>query len=155
MSHHSPKSFEKLNYVTLENMLRGSGDIGAMLSLAWGFRLLDRGEQTRVQVENLKPRDCEALPPFQILGRPHIDKGLGFQLSLKPGECGRLEEVLGDSKPGRKKSEEKAARHQLLVGMVKQGKTETEIWQAVKNEIEQSTFKKELRQARSAAKAKY
>jgi len=33
-AHHAPKGFEGQDHMTLENILRGSGDIGAMLSTA-------------------------------------------------------------------------------------------------------------------------
>lgn len=35
-AHHSPKPFARENRMTLENVLRGSGDVGAMLTTAWG-----------------------------------------------------------------------------------------------------------------------
>jgi RecA-family ATPase len=41
-AHHAPKGFEGQNFMTLENILRGSGDIGAMLSTAWGVRQVGR-----------------------------------------------------------------------------------------------------------------
>ena len=40
-AHHSPKVFSKDNVMTLENVLRGSGDIGAMLCTAWGLEQID------------------------------------------------------------------------------------------------------------------
>ncbi len=52
---HSPKSFAKETTMTLENILRGSGDIGAMLATCWGVRLLDE-KQNIVYVQNCKPR---------------------------------------------------------------------------------------------------
>ena len=39
--HHSPKSFETAQSMTLENILRGSGDLGAMISTCWGIRQID------------------------------------------------------------------------------------------------------------------
>jgi len=36
-AHHSPNSFGKDNFMTLENVLQGSGDIGAMLATCWGL----------------------------------------------------------------------------------------------------------------------
>jgi AAA domain-containing protein len=40
-AHHAPKAFERAQNMNLENMMRGSGDIGAMVGAAWGIRLLD------------------------------------------------------------------------------------------------------------------
>src|SRR5207248_3485005 len=37
-AHHSPKNFGSMNYMTLENILRGTGDIGAVLCTCWGVR---------------------------------------------------------------------------------------------------------------------
>ena len=76
--HHSPKSAEKAVVMTLENMVRGSGDLGAMLDVAWGIRQLDRNTST-IHVECLKPRDFEPAPPFVLVGRPHIDETHDFR----------------------------------------------------------------------------
>jgi hypothetical protein len=40
--HHSPKGFERAEHMSLENVLRGSGDIGAMLGACYGVRMLNR-----------------------------------------------------------------------------------------------------------------
>jgi hypothetical protein len=70
-AHHAPKGFERENFMTLENILRGSGDIGAMLSTAWGVRQVD-GARTALYVQNLKPRDFQPCQPFLLEGRPHL-----------------------------------------------------------------------------------
>jgi hypothetical protein len=91
-AHHSPKSITQANdkgrYVTremtLENMVRGTGDIGAMLDNAIGYRHADSDScpeylkeshgLTRVVVQNLKDREGITGPEeFIIQGRPHID----------------------------------------------------------------------------------
>jgi hypothetical protein len=146
---HSPKSFETATYMSLENVLRGSGDIGAMASAAWGVRMVDR-THTRVQVENIKARDFEAPPPFQIQGRPHIDHGKGLQMFLEPGACESLKQYVKDG-VGRKKDPAKAERRALLEQMVKEKKTREEIAAAVKEHgwnIASSTLDKEIRQAK-------
>ena len=88
-AHHSPKPFAKENVMRLENVLRGSGDIGAMLTTAWGIKQLDAA-QNIIHVENVKPRDFQPCGPFQIIGRPFIDQAGDFLLHKRPGECGSL-----------------------------------------------------------------
>jgi hypothetical protein len=87
--HHSPKPFARENVMRLENVLRGSGDIGAMLTTAWGVKQLD-AEQNIIHVENLKPRDFQPCGPFQLIGRPYINETGDFSLHKRPGECGTL-----------------------------------------------------------------
>jgi hypothetical protein len=41
-AHHSAKAFENAEYMSLQNILRGSGDIGALLSGCWGLRQIDK-----------------------------------------------------------------------------------------------------------------
>lgn len=76
--HHSPKSAEKAVVMNLENMVRGSGDLGAMLDVAWGIRQLNRNTTT-LHVECLKPRDFLPAPPFVLEGRPHINETHDFK----------------------------------------------------------------------------
>jgi len=92
--HHSPKSFEKETEMTLENAVRGSGDIGAMLSNAYGIRQLVP-ESNLIHVECLKGRDLDELVlPFQIEGRPWIDDTGNFRMVRPPGECESLAEEI-------------------------------------------------------------
>lgn len=86
---HSPKSFGSQNSMTLENMIRGSGEFGAALATAWGIKQIDRTTNT-VHIENLKARDFEACGPFEIIGRPYIDDTGDFALHKSPNECGSL-----------------------------------------------------------------
>lgn len=88
-AHHSPKPFARENVMRLENVLRGSGDVGAMLSTAWGIKQLDAAGNI-IHVENIKPRDFQPCQPFQIIGRPCIDESGDFRLHKSPGECGSL-----------------------------------------------------------------
>ncbi len=90
-AHHSPKPFARENVMRLENVLRGSGDIGAMLTTAWGIKQLDAAENI-IHIENIKPRDFTPSQPFQIIGRPFIDQAGDFALHKKPGECGSLQD---------------------------------------------------------------
>jgi hypothetical protein len=116
-AHHSPKPFAKETVMTLENVLRGSGDIGAMLSTAWGIKQID-AEQNIIHVENIKPRDFCPPPPFQLIGRPSINETGEFKMHKKPNECGSL---ASEQQPERDKGgapvqarEARAANMQLL-----------------------------------------
>ena len=92
-AHHSPKSTaepdekkQKLKEMTLENMLRGTGDIGAMCDCVWGLQPDDGGKEslreyldesrnlTRLFAKCIKPRDFEPADPFRIQGKPYIDE---------------------------------------------------------------------------------
>lgn len=92
-AHHAPKGFESQDHMTLENILRGSGDIGAMLSTAWGIRQLDPDRNT-LYVQNVKPRDFQPCLPFVLEGRPHLDNAGCFLMTHRPGEAGELSERL-------------------------------------------------------------
>jgi hypothetical protein len=87
--HHRSKGAGSFD-MTLENVLRGSGDFGAMADCVWGVehaRLTGKGKEddkatylkesqtlTRLYLECVKPRDMEPVDPFVIQGRPHIDE---------------------------------------------------------------------------------
>jgi hypothetical protein len=92
-AHHAPKGFEGQDYMTLENILRGSGDIGAMLSTAWGVRQVDP-DRNALYVQNVKPRDFQPCLPFLLEGRPHLDNTGRFLMTHKPGEARELREYL-------------------------------------------------------------
>jgi AAA domain/Homeodomain-like domain len=99
-AHHSPKSFGKDSFMTLENVLRGSGDIGAMLATCWGLAQID-DSQNRIFVQNVKPRDFLPCQPFIIQGRPSINETGYFELTEPPGFAGCLADHKSDRKPGR------------------------------------------------------
>jgi hypothetical protein len=88
-AHHAPKHFADASYMTLENALRGTSELGAMLSTAWGVKKVDE-KTNRVFVENIKPRDFEPCKPFMLEGRPHINDTGDFLMVAKPGEAGKL-----------------------------------------------------------------
>lgn len=60
MLHHSPKDMGDV--MTLENAMRGSGDLGAFLCCAWGTRLQDPMDpyKSKSFLSNLKQRDFES-----------------------------------------------------------------------------------------------
>src|SRR4029077_6160269 len=88
-AHHSPKPFARENTMRLENVLRGSGDVGAMLTTAWGVKQIDSVKNILL-LENIKPRVFQPCGPFQIIGRPFIDETGDFGILKRPGECGSL-----------------------------------------------------------------
>jgi hypothetical protein len=92
-AHHAPKGFEGQTVMTLENILRGSGDMGAMVSTAWGVRQVDAA-CTTLYVQNVKPRDFQPCSPFIVEGRPHLDNTGNFLMIKKPGEAGELSDHL-------------------------------------------------------------
>lgn len=80
---HSPKSFSKESSMTLEGMIRGSSELGAVLATGWGVRQIDAA-QNIIHIENIKPRDFQPCGPFQIIGRPFIDQDKDFHLLKHP-----------------------------------------------------------------------
>ncbi len=85
--HHSPKYSGQEEHMTLENVLRGSGDLGAVCDAVWGLRhdrrqqgrkldvqyLLESMRSTRIFCICVKQRDFDPVAPFIITGRPFID----------------------------------------------------------------------------------
>jgi hypothetical protein len=83
---HSPESFNLQSPMTLESMIRGSGEFGAMLAAAWGVKQTDKIRNV-VHLECLKARDFDPCDAFELEGRPHIDETGDFKLIARPGEC--------------------------------------------------------------------
>jgi hypothetical protein len=88
---HSPKGTKEASDLTLENAMRGSGDLGAFVSSCWATRLQDPDApwESTSYLKNVKQRDFES-DPFTVksdkLGRLHIvDKpGERVVLNTKP-----------------------------------------------------------------------
>lgn len=92
--HHSPKSSVGQE-MKLENMLRGTGDMGAMCDTAYGLQCTT-SETVELLVKCIKPRDFEPLPPFHIQGRPYIDEIGDFALlreATTPEERAEIEKL--------------------------------------------------------------
>ncbi|MGA7444248.1 MAG: DnaB-like helicase N-terminal domain-containing protein [Candidatus Sulfotelmatobacter sp.] len=128
--HHSPKSFETAQSMTLENVLRGSGDLGAMICTCWGVRQIDAAHN-RIYFENCKPRDFQPCPPFIIEGRPHLDETGQFRMYAKPGEAQALAEYLV-SKGGRPVAPDRAEQQALAASLRAQGLSTREIARRMK-----------------------
>ena len=112
---HSPKGFAKEDFMTLENVLRGSGDIGAMLGASYGVKVIDR-DQGLVHVECIKPRDFEGPKPFQIALAYSDDPG-DFIMIGRPGEIGNLAA----------QGEKQKAKKDAVIAAIKTGKSVREI----------------------------
>ncbi len=97
---HSPKSFETQTYMGIENMVRGSSELGAPFATGWGLRQLP-GDIAHI--ECIKHRDFDPCGPFQLLARPSIDEKHDFTLHKAPGNCGTLAEEIPDSMRDRNK----------------------------------------------------
>ena len=157
-AHHAPKNFSKESVMTLENMLRGSGDIGAMVATAWGIKQVN-AEKNIIHIENLKARDFEPLGPFQIIGRPYINEEGDFRIHKKLGDCGSLAEEQKSYNKGGAPFEvrrAKAERIRLLIGFLKDdpNATSPELVKRFKQagiNIADSTVRSYLRQIRRDA----
>lgn len=131
-AHHAPKSFEKDERMSLQNILRGSGDIGAMLCACWGVRQVDR-DINRLYVENVKPRDFGACGAFLLEGRPHLDETGQFKMVKAPGSAGELRSYLrkGDAARGRPVTPDKDEKMRRAVELRSQGVSLREISQTL------------------------
>jgi hypothetical protein len=101
--HHAPKQFERATYMRLENVLRGSGDIGAMLAMAWGVAQTNYAT-TEIFVENIKDRDPRpegVCQPFIIEGRPHLNETGHFKMLKAPGLAGSYNDNKAPDRGGR------------------------------------------------------
>jgi Bifunctional DNA primase/polymerase, N-terminal/AAA domain len=136
-AHHSPKVFESAKSMALETVLRGSGDIGAMLSTCWGVYQVNR-EKNKIYVENLKPRDFQPREPFTIEGRPYIDQIGDF------GNFADAEEfsTYKAGKRAENKKRRQTERDQVM-GLLALGKTQVEIGEALK--LSQPTISRLIR----------
>jgi hypothetical protein len=71
--HHSPKILADLAVTpTLENTLRGTGDLGAIADTVYCVRSSDI-KNFRAEICCVKPRDFDPPDSFEIQGRPFID----------------------------------------------------------------------------------
>jgi AcrR family transcriptional regulator len=129
-AHHAPKGFETQDRMTLENILRGSGDIGAMLATAWGLRQID-AQTNRIYVANVKDRDFQACEPFIIEGRPHLDEMGRFKMVMRPGEAKELRAYLSHTRPGRAASADKEDKLQQVLALRAKGRSFQQIADAL------------------------
>jgi hypothetical protein len=66
--YHSPKTTKDASELTLENCLRGSGELGAAVTDAHGTRLQDPGDpyKSLSYINHIKPRDYKGLDGFEV-----------------------------------------------------------------------------------------
>jgi len=90
---HSPKGMADVSELTLENAMRGSGDLGAFVSCCWATRLQDPEQpwESESYLKNVKQRDFES-DPFTVksdkLGRLHIVTAPGSNVKLSGKKVG-------------------------------------------------------------------
>jgi hypothetical protein len=116
-SHHSVKASSGNTDLSLENAMRGSGDLGAMIANCYALRQIDRQRGT-VYVQCVKRRDGQEVLPF-------IVEGLELRMIKKPGEAGSISDYVG--KPGPKIDPGKEEKLQMILDLTDQGKTREEI----------------------------
>jgi hypothetical protein len=79
-NHHSTKASGRRGAtMTLENMMRGTGDLAATADAVYGLRTLNQ-DTLHIEVECLKPRDFEKPASFEIQGRPYLNETGDFAL---------------------------------------------------------------------------
>lgn len=68
--YHSPKTTKSADELTLENCIRGSGELGAALTDAHGTRLQDPDNEYESAsfIRHIKKRDYEGVEPFEVVG---------------------------------------------------------------------------------------
>ncbi|MGB6384202.1 MAG: bifunctional DNA primase/polymerase [Terriglobales bacterium] len=92
---HSPKGTKEASELTLENAMRGSGDLGAFVSSCWATRLQDPDApwESASYLKNVKQRDFES-DPFEVksdkLGRLHIVTAPGSNVVLNGKKKGTV-----------------------------------------------------------------
>ena len=119
VAQHSPKEFRKAKFMDLESSVRGSGDIGAMVSTAWGLRrVTDANDAARnlVYVENIKPRDFAPPESFLLRLRPDIDERGLIGMAKPPGKCATMaEEIEAAARLNKKVGKEEWAKGRWLL----------------------------------------
>lgn len=91
--HHSPKSSANTIDATLENTLRGTGDLGAVADAVYNLRCEDPSKLS-ILVQCVKARDFEPRAPFHLEGRPHINATGDFAMIEPPTDEERLARAL-------------------------------------------------------------
>ena len=137
-ANHSPKPFARENTMRLENVLRGSGDIGAMLTTAWGVKQLDAAANI-IHIRTLSRVTSNRASPFKSSAARTLTLAETSRFSRRPGECGLLME---EQEPERDKGgapvqarEARAANLELLRTWLTENDTQTseELAQRFKN----------------------
>jgi len=133
-AHHSPKKFQSDQQMTLENVLRGSGDIGAGITTAWGVKQIE-SERNQIYVKNVACRDFQACEPFVLQGRPYIDDAGNLAMVNPPGTAGEMKQYSNGS--GRPAMADKDTKRSEVLQLHEEGKSIREI--AKQLELSKST----------------
>jgi hypothetical protein len=99
--HHSRKGTKESSELTLENAMRGSGELGAFVASCWATRLQDPSDShnCRSYLSNVKQRDFESKPfevenapakdcSFVIVAEPSTNVVLSHKSTARPGDEG-------------------------------------------------------------------
>ena len=124
--HHSIKGSGKAEDLTLENTLRGNGDLGAMADIVWATRIVNL-KSTRLYIKNVKGRDLEPPDPFMIEGRPWIDETHDFKLVSAPGLVIPLKELSCLQDKAKKKEQDTEVKYQNACALFEQKLTNESI----------------------------
>jgi AAA domain len=116
VAHHSRKESRNEEEMTLENCFRGSGDIGAIMSAAYGVRMLEKNT-AKVQLECVKARDFEPILPMQLQARPWIDRNGDLRMTKAPGEAKEIKKEKQKSQNNEVANEIKALIAKTASGM--------------------------------------
>jgi AAA domain/Toprim-like len=111
--YHSQKGSRHDLEMNLESMIRGSGELGAVLCACWGLKQLDKTSNT-LHIQNVKARDFESCGPFQLIGRPFIDSEGDFRLYKRPEDCGTLQEESPQAASNDKRHDEREDRVSMV-----------------------------------------
>lgn len=98
---HSPKGTKEASELTLENAMRGSGDLGAFVSSCWATRLQDPDNdewKSPSYMKNVKQRDFKS-KPFEVtsdeLGRLHMVTPPDSKVTLSAKSSGKQKDADG------------------------------------------------------------
>jgi AAA domain/Homeodomain-like domain len=85
-AHHAPKGAEHIaaDKMTLESVLRGTGELGAMVATCFALKMTD-SERTRIHVKHVKYRDIDRIGDFALEGKPWIDQTGDLKMVASPG----------------------------------------------------------------------
>jgi hypothetical protein len=86
--HHRAKETVRVEEMTLENVLRGTGDLGAVADSVWGLQydresrgaeyLRESQSLVRLHVKCVKSRDSKPIPDFRVQLFPFLDQSRDF-----------------------------------------------------------------------------
>jgi len=123
-AHHSSEAFRKEEVMTLENVMRGTGDLGAMCAAVWGVKQIDEALNI-VHVQCVKARDFSPCGAFQLIGRPgpgqsYIESEGDFRLHKSPEDCGSLADEQPPPQDNRERKQQRTDRVNVVKTWLKE-----------------------------------